>query len=163
MTIKDIAKLAQVSVSTVSKILNHKDDDIGEETRKKVLKIVKQYQYTPYSKVREVAVGRSYLFAVILPENLYYKEEPFLFIQNTDNFMPFSKGDLKRIFYTVVNSGWDNFTFYCPHEYTSCIDDMREFSQDQNLLTHINNYVHPYNSFSNINHFGNYSLYTGSF
>lgn len=82
--------------------------------------------------------------------NSYYKEEPFLFIQNTDNFMPFSKGDLKRIFYTVVNSGWDNFTFYCPNEYTSCIDDMREFSQDQNLLTHINNYVHPYNSFSNI-------------
>ena len=81
MTIKDIAKLAQVSVSTVSKILNHKDDDIGEETRKKVLKIVKQYQYTPYSKVREVAVGRSYLFAVILPENLYYKEELIVSIE----------------------------------------------------------------------------------
>ena len=75
MTIKDIAKLAQVSVSTVSKILNHKDDDISEETRKKVLKIVKQYQYTPYSKVRETATWRSYIFAVIVPENLYYKQE----------------------------------------------------------------------------------------
>lgn len=83
-------------------------------------------------------------------KSVYYKTEPFLYIQNTDQFTPFSKGDLKRIFYTVVNSGWSNFTFYCPSEYVSCIEDMKEFSQDQNILTHINNYVHPYNSFSNI-------------
>ncbi len=82
--------------------------------------------------------------------NDYYKKDSFLFIQNTDSFLPLSKGDLKRIFFTIVNSGWSNFTFYCPSEYTSCIQDMKEFSQDQNMLTHINNYVHPYNSFSNI-------------
>ena len=81
MTIKDIAKLAQVSVSTVSKILNHKDDDISEETRKKVLKIVKQYQYTPYSKVRETAAWRSCTFAVIIPKNLSYQQELIVSIE----------------------------------------------------------------------------------
>lgn len=85
-----------------------------------------------------------------LEKNEYYRNIDFIFLQNTDHFAPLSKGDLKNIFFTIVNSGWDNFTFYCPTEYTTCLDDMKEFSQNQNLLTHINNYVHPYNSFSNI-------------
>lgn len=74
MTIKDIAALANVSVSTVSKILNNKDADISEETRKKVLKYVKEYQYTPYSKIKENALGRSYIFGLILPRNYEQKE-----------------------------------------------------------------------------------------
>lgn len=51
MNIKDIAKLCNVSPSTVSKILNNKDEDISEETRKKVLGVIREYQYVPYSKV----------------------------------------------------------------------------------------------------------------
>lgn len=80
----------------------------------------------------------------------YAKTDDFLYVQNTDTFIPLSKGDLKNIFYTVVNAGWNNFTFYCPNEYKECISDMKELSQDQDTLTHINNYVHPYLSFSNI-------------
>lgn len=49
MTIKDIAHLAGVSISTVSKIMNHKDAGISESTREKVLNIIKEYHYTPYS------------------------------------------------------------------------------------------------------------------
>ena len=43
MTIKEIASLAGVSISTVSKIVNNKDQDINPETRKRVLRIVKEY------------------------------------------------------------------------------------------------------------------------
>ena len=57
--------------------------------------------------------------------NVYYKKDSFIFVQNTDSFVPLSKGDLKNIFFTVVNSGWNNFTFYCPSEYTSCLTDMK--------------------------------------
>ncbi|HAP3312711.1 TPA: LacI family transcriptional regulator, partial [Enterococcus faecalis] len=49
MNIKDIAKLAGVSASTVSKIINNKDQTISKETRERVLKIVRDYNYTPYS------------------------------------------------------------------------------------------------------------------
>lgn len=51
MNIKEIAKLAGVSTSTVSKIINQKDSSISEKTRQKILKIVREYNYTPYSYV----------------------------------------------------------------------------------------------------------------
>lgn len=37
MNIRDIASLAGVSASTVSKVMNGKDKDISEDTKKKVL------------------------------------------------------------------------------------------------------------------------------
>lgn len=100
MTIKDIANLAQVSVSTVSKILNHKDDDISEETRKKVLKIVKQYQYKPYSKVRESGAVCCYTFALILPEDLYYKQELMVSIEQN----AIANGYNLMIYFTKIKS-----------------------------------------------------------
>ena len=48
MNIKEIAQIAGVSPSTVSKVLNHKDSSIRPETRERVLKIAKEYHYTPY-------------------------------------------------------------------------------------------------------------------
>ena len=50
MTIREIAAIANVSVSTVSKIINKKDSSISEETRQRVLNIVKEYNYSPYAK-----------------------------------------------------------------------------------------------------------------
>ena len=54
MTIKEIAKLAGVSISTVSKIVNNKADNINIETRNRVLKIVKEYNYTPYGTAKNI-------------------------------------------------------------------------------------------------------------
>ena len=50
MTIKELAKLAGVSISTVSKVMNHKDESIIPETRDRVLRIAKEFNYVPYSK-----------------------------------------------------------------------------------------------------------------
>lgn len=52
MTIREIAALTNVSPSTVSKILNRKDENISEKTRKKVLDVIKKYQYAPYEPSR---------------------------------------------------------------------------------------------------------------
>ena len=48
MNIRDIASAAHVSVATVSKVINHKDSEISNETRQRVLSVIKEYQYTPY-------------------------------------------------------------------------------------------------------------------
>ena len=45
-TIKDIAKIAGVSQSTVSKALNDRHD-IGKDTKERILRIVEQYDFSP--------------------------------------------------------------------------------------------------------------------
>ena len=67
MTIKEIAKLACVSPSTVSKVINRKDEHISSETRERVLGIVEQYQYSPFKKAIENSQVSSRLFGVIVP------------------------------------------------------------------------------------------------
>lgn len=66
MTIKEIAKIAGVSISTVSKIVNNKDENINIETRNRVLKIVKDYNYTPYSTVKNLSEAKTFILGVLL-------------------------------------------------------------------------------------------------
>lgn len=66
MTIKEIANLAGVSISTVSKIVNNKDLNINPETRERVLKIVKEYNYTPYGMIKNISSARTFLLGVLL-------------------------------------------------------------------------------------------------
>lgn len=66
MTIKEIAALANVSVSTVSKIINGKDSNISPATRDKVLKIAKDYHYEPYSTVKSISAPKKFLIGLLL-------------------------------------------------------------------------------------------------
>lgn len=84
--------------------------------------------------------------ATMVAKNAYYKDSNYAFVSNTNDFTPYGKQDLLNIIYTMINNGIENFTLYCPKEYTSCIDDAKTFTDDDDLLTHINNFVHPYNS-----------------
>lgn len=85
----------------------------------------------------------------ILKGNEYTKDYDFAFIKNSEDYVPYSYNDLLDIFYSVINQGWSEFTFYCPSEYTECLNDLNKITKDNILLTHINNFVHPYNSFAN--------------
>ena len=82
--------------------------------------------------------------------NTYYKNENYIFVSNTNDFTPYGIEDILNIMYTLINSRTTNFTFYCPKEYTDCINDMKKITKDKTLLTHLNNFVHPFNSFSSI-------------
>lgn len=66
MTIKEIAQLAGVSISTVSKIVNGKDANINTDTRNRVLKIVKEYNYTPYGTVKNTSDARTFILGILL-------------------------------------------------------------------------------------------------
>lgn len=82
--------------------------------------------------------------------NEYTKTYNFNYVKNSKNYIPYSYNDLKDIIYSVINQGWKEFTFYCPNEYTDCINDTIKITKDEETLTHINNFVHPYNSFNSI-------------
>ena len=82
--------------------------------------------------------------------NEYYRDYDFEFVQNTKNFYPNNKQELLNVYYTIINSGNTKFTFYCPGEYADCLNDVQAISNDQTLLSDINNYVHPFNSFSHV-------------
>ena len=83
-------------------------------------------------------------------KNEYYRNYDFEFVQNTDNFSPNNFQDILNIYYTVINSGEHTFSFYCPREYKGCLKDIQILANDQDKLSDINNYVHPYNGFSHI-------------
>ncbi len=89
---------------------------------------------------------------VIVPKDNEYKifTGEYSYVQNTNKFIPKEKQDIMNIIYTVLNSGWDTFTFYCPKEYDSCVDDVTSITNNNELLSNINNYVHPFNSFKTI-------------
>ena len=82
--------------------------------------------------------------------NKYYRNYDFEYVQNTRKFTPKSKQDILNIYYTVINAGKNKFSFYCPSSYEDCIDDVNYIANDQTILSHINNYVHPFNGFENI-------------
>lgn len=87
---------------------------------------------------------------IIKPSNDYTKNKDYAFVKHTTDFEPDSYSDLINIFYTLLDQGWDEFTFYCPSSYTTCLDDVTKISKDKVLLSSINNYVHPYNSYSSV-------------
>lgn len=54
MNSKDIAKIAGVSRSTVSRVINNYSN-VPEETRQKVLDVIKEYNYVPHASARLLA------------------------------------------------------------------------------------------------------------
>ncbi|WP_257211917.1 LacI family DNA-binding transcriptional regulator [Mesotoga sp. H07.pep.5.3] len=66
-TIKDVAKLAGVSISTVSYVLNN-SNRIGEETRQKVLKAAKELNYVPNTFARSLKKEKYDLVSLIVHE-----------------------------------------------------------------------------------------------
>lgn len=87
---------------------------------------------------------------IILSGNEYTKNNDYLYVQRSKNFTPLSKQDVLNIYYSIINNHWDTFTFYCPSEYEDCTSDITKLSEDTVTLSNINNFVHPYNSFTNI-------------
>lgn len=70
MSIRDIARIAGVSASTVSKIMNGKDEDISAETRQKVLKVIEKENYVPYQKYLVKEGMKSHLIGLIVDSSV---------------------------------------------------------------------------------------------
>lgn len=72
------------------------------------------------------------------------------YVKLLDNFTVTNKNDLLNVYYTVLNNGWDNFSFYCDLSYTKCFDDINDLSNNSDVFSSVNQLVHPFNSFKTI-------------
>ena len=68
--LKDIAHDLGLSVVTVSKVLRD-HPDIGEETRKRVLKRMKQLNYQPNLAARSLITGQTWTIGLVVPDLLH--------------------------------------------------------------------------------------------
>lgn len=66
-TIKEIAKILKISVSTVSRALND-HSSIGLTTKMRVKKLASELNYEPNQKAIQFLHGKSFIIGVILPE-----------------------------------------------------------------------------------------------
>lgn len=115
-----------ISISIVT-ILNF----YPKETKEFILRVINEDEYT-------IAVA-----------NDYYLEGNFEYVQNwTDDVS--NKKELINYIYHVINSGSVYADGECTKEYTNCVSDLGEIANDEKMLSIINNFVHPYNSFKTI-------------
>ena len=63
-TINDIARLAEVSKKTVSRVINH-SPFVKEETRRRVEAVIAEHGYSPDPQARGLAFRRSFLVGMI--------------------------------------------------------------------------------------------------
>src|ERR671934_2446878 len=66
LTIRQIADLAGVSIATVSRVLNGRDD-VSDETREIVNRVIRENGYTANRSARGLSAGRTGLVGVLVP------------------------------------------------------------------------------------------------
>lgn len=96
-------------------------------------------------------VVREYLYnkEIKIENNNYSKNESYNYVKLTNDFIANDKEEIKNIIYTIINSGTSSFEFYCDSYYENCINDFKDLVKKD--VSNINNFVHPYNSFKEIN------------
>lgn len=104
--------------------------------------IVKKFIYNDYA-IKEIT------------KNSYSLNRDYEFVQITNDFIAKDKKHLLNIFYTILDSGEESFYFYCDENYTDCKKDVDELIPTEedidSILSDVNNFVHPYNSYKSIN------------
>jgi DNA-binding LacI/PurR family transcriptional regulator len=76
MTIKEVARLANVSISAVSFVINNKKG-VSQDTREKVQKIIEQYGYTPNPNSRRLIFNKTNNIVVLFKKNAATLENYF--------------------------------------------------------------------------------------
>ncbi len=67
INIKDIAEKADVSIATVSNVINNRGR-VGEETRKKIMSIIEEYNYLPNELAKNLKLNKTDSIGVIVED-----------------------------------------------------------------------------------------------
>ncbi|MCC8180841.1 MAG: LacI family transcriptional regulator, partial [Planctomycetes bacterium] len=68
ITIKDIARICGVSITTVSKVINRKFTGIGEPTIERVQQVVEEYGYAPNAVARSMVTRKTHTIGLVVPD-----------------------------------------------------------------------------------------------
>lgn len=83
--------------------------------------------------------------------NDYYLENNYNYFKINNSLIAYDKEDLLNIIYTFINKGTEKFSFFCSNDYFGCETDINDLMEDKSDIVYINDFIHPYNSFANIN------------
>jgi len=82
-----------------------------------------------------------------LINNEYSLNYKFNYVKKTDEFIIKDKKQLLNVFYSYLDSGINEFYFYCDYE--NCENDVNSLNVED-LYSDINNFVHPYNTYNKL-------------
>lgn len=92
ITIKDIAKIANVSAGTVDRVIHHREG-VSEKTRVRVQKILKDHNFKINMIARSLAMKKRYNLSVLMPEydsdNLFWKSPLMGMFKAADEVLSF--------------------------------------------------------------------------
>ena len=76
ITMKDIAEKVGVSKTTVSMVINNKDSNISEETKRKIYRVIEETGYIPNNVARGLNTKKSGSIGIIIPDisNPFFSE-----------------------------------------------------------------------------------------
>ena len=113
-----------------------------------------------YNKSISTYIVDNYIYnknaTIEIKKNNYALNKDYQFVQITDDFVAKDYQHLLNIIYTILDSGSDEFYFYCDENYRSCLTDLDTLipaNKDKgyyDVLADINNLVHPYNSYQKL-------------
>lgn len=115
ITIKDIAREASVSISTVSNVLNNRSSKASQETKDRIKTIIEKYNYSPDLNARSMVTKESGMIAI-----LYYTEK---------NEVNFSDPFLSDILTGIELSSKLHQKFILVHGFSD-IDDIKKLQQN---------------------------------
>jgi LacI family transcriptional regulator len=87
LSIKDIAKQAGISPSTVSRVINGKKN-VNSAKREQVLKLIEQTGYVPNKAARSMVLRRSFTVGIVIPDtfNVFQRELFSVIERNLESF-----------------------------------------------------------------------------
>jgi LacI family transcriptional regulator len=116
LTINDVARLANVSKKTISRVINH-SPLLKQETRERVLAVIREVGYVPDPQARGLAFRRSFLIGLIY-------DNP-----NAQYIIDMQQGILDA----VRGSGHELVVYPCHRRHPNFLSDVRDFVQRQKL------------------------------
>jgi len=130
VTLVEIARVAEVSVSTVSRALSNGNYPLKDETRQRILKLAEEMGYQPNLVARSLQSNRSHLVGVIVDR-----------MQS-----PFAAATVQGIQDGLRNAGYTISIAYSNRDQKLAIDAIHTFYRHQVAgLVILNSWLHTYN------------------